>query len=114
MPTRRPPRHSHHVYVVLLDDRTMAHPNQHGGTAESFEVARGEFPTIDPAVLQETLDRSYADDLWEFTGMVTPAAVDTAFAVVRASGVLKDDSAPVQYADVVDMSFMNKAGPTNG
>lgn len=57
---------------------------------ESFEVARLEFPTLEPAVLQRTLDRSYADELWEYSGEVTPASIDTALRVVRASGVLKD------------------------
>jgi NitT/TauT family transport system substrate-binding protein len=82
--------------------------------AGAFEVARGEFPTIDPAVLQATVDRSYADELWEFSGIVTPAAIDTALSVVRSSGVLDDAAAPVQYADVVDMSFMERAGAVDG
>jgi NitT/TauT family transport system substrate-binding protein len=82
--------------------------------AETFEVARAEFPTIDPAILQETLDRSYADSLWEFSGMVTPASLDTALNVVRASGVLSDADRPVRYADVVDMSYMERAGATSG
>ena len=82
--------------------------------AGAFEVAREEFPTIDPAVLQATVDRSYDDELWEFSGIVTPAAIDTAFSVVRASGALDDADAPVQYADVVDMSFMERTGAVGG
>lgn len=76
---------------------------------ETFEIARKEFPTFDPAVLQATLDRSYADDLWEFTGRITPESVKTCLDVVRSSGILKDSDKPVQYADIVDMTFVDKA-----
>jgi NitT/TauT family transport system substrate-binding protein len=90
----------------------LAYTNEH--RPETFDVARAEFPTFDPAVLQETLNRSYADSLWEYSGVVTPASLDTALSVVRASGVLKDADQPVQYGDVVDMSFMTAAGATSG
>ena len=76
---------------------------------ESFEVARAEFPTFDPDVLQATLDRSYDDSIWEFSGMVTEASTDTALAVVRASGALKDEDDPVQYDEIVDMTFIDLA-----
>lgn len=82
--------------------------------AESFAVARLEFPTLEPAVLQRTLDRSYADELWEFSGEVTPASLETALAVVRASGVLKDSAAPVKYDAIVDMSFVKAASTPSG
>jgi NitT/TauT family transport system substrate-binding protein len=81
--------------------------NDHAG---AFEVARKEFPTFDPVVLQATIDRSYADELWEFTGQVSPESIDTALNVVRASGVLKDKEKPVKYDEIVDMAFINKAG----
>jgi NitT/TauT family transport system substrate-binding protein len=81
---------------------------------ESFAVAHKEFPTFDPKMLQETLDRSYADNLWEFSGRITPAALDTCLNVVRSSGVLKDKDKPVRYADVIDMTYVDKAGTTSG
>jgi NitT/TauT family transport system substrate-binding protein len=65
-------------------------------------------------MLQETLDRSYADNLWEFSGRITPAALDTCLNVVRSSGVLKDKDKPVRYADVIDMTYVDKAGTTSG
>lgn len=74
----------------------------------ALAVARKEFPTLDPALLKTTLDRSYADSLWEYTGRITPQSVDTALAVVRAAGVLKDQDKPVQYSSIVDMTYVDK------
>jgi NitT/TauT family transport system substrate-binding protein len=82
--------------------------------AESFAVARKEFPTFDPAVLQETINRSYADNLWEYSGRITPASLTTALSVVRASGVLKETGTPVQYNDIIDMSFVDKVSGASG
>jgi len=81
---------------------------------EAFEVAREEFPTLDPAVLQETIDRAYADELWEYSGEVTPEAVETALDVVRAAGILEDEDDPVQYDSIVDMSFIEDAQGSGG
>jgi NitT/TauT family transport system substrate-binding protein len=81
---------------------------------ESFEIARKEFPTFEPDVLKATLQRTYDDSLWEFTGRITPASLDTALGVVRSSGVLKDKDKPVQYADIIDMSFVEKVTGTGG
>lgn len=77
---------------------------------EAFAIAREEFPTFDPEVLRATLDRAYEDQLWEFSGQITPESIDTALAVVRASGVLKDEDDPVAYEDIVDMTFIEQAG----
>jgi|ADGO01.1.fsa_nt_gi ABC-type nitrate/sulfonate/bicarbonate transport systems, periplasmic components len=77
---------------------------------EAFEIAKKEFPTFDPDVLKATLDRAYADGLWEFTGQITPESIDTALAVVRASGVLKDADDPVTYDEIVDMTFIEQVG----
>lgn len=73
----------------------------------AFEIAREEFPTMEPEVLQAMLDRSYADGLWEFSGEVTPESVATGLDVVRASGVLDDSGDPVQYEAIVDMTFID-------
>lgn len=77
---------------------------------EAFEIARKEFPTFDPDVLRATIDRGYDDGLWEFTGQITPESIDTALAVVRASGVLKDADDPVAYDEIVDMTFIEQVG----
>jgi NitT/TauT family transport system substrate-binding protein len=81
---------------------------------ESFDIAHKEFPTFDPEVLRATLKRSYDDQLWEFSGRISTAALDTALAVVRASGVLKDKDKPVQYADIIDMTYVDKVISTSG
>jgi NitT/TauT family transport system substrate-binding protein len=75
-----------------------------------FQIATKEFPTLEPEVLQRTLDRSYEDELWEWSGEVTPESVETALAVVRASGVLSDAGDPVQYDAIVDMTFIDAVG----
>lgn len=77
---------------------------------EAFEIALAEFPTFDPEVLRATIDRSYEDGLWEFSGQITPESIDTALAVVRTSGALEDEDDPVQYDEIVDMSFVELAG----
>lgn len=76
----------------------------------ALEIAKAEFPTLDDAVLEETIDRALADDIWEFSGEVTPESVETGLAVVRASGILEDGGDPVQFDDIVDMSFWEAAG----
>jgi len=81
---------------------------------KAYEVARVEFPTLEPDVLQATLDRSYDDDLWEWSGEVTPTSLETALDVARASGVLEDGGDPVQYDDIVDMSFVDAASTSGG
>lgn len=80
----------------------------------AFEIARAEFPTLEPDVLQETLDRAYADELWEFSGRITPEAVATGLDVVRASGILEDDDDPVQYESIVDMTFVDAVAGSSG
>lgn len=76
----------------------------------TLEIARAEFPTLDENILQETIDRSLEDELWEFSGEVTPEAVETGLSVVRAAGVMDDADDPVQYDDIVDMSFVDAVG----
>ncbi len=73
----------------------------------AVEVAHAEFPTLDEAILQETIDRSLEDELWEFSGEVTTEALETGLAVVRSAGVMDDADDPVQYDDIVDMSFID-------
>jgi NitT/TauT family transport system substrate-binding protein len=71
----------------------------------SFDIARKEFPTMDVGVLQKTLDRSYADELWEYSGNVTEQSVETNLSVAKNAGLLKVD---IQYDEIVDMTFVEK------
>jgi NitT/TauT family transport system substrate-binding protein len=70
---------------------------------ESAEIAKKQFPTMPLEDLKATLDRSFADQMWSKDGMVTPAAWDTAKAVVMGAGILKTD---VKYDEIIDMSFV--------
>jgi NitT/TauT family transport system substrate-binding protein len=76
----------------------------HDNHDESAEIAKTQFPTMALDDLKATLDRSFADDLWSRDGTISPAAWDTAKAVVMGAGVLKTD---VQYAEIIDMSFVD-------
>lgn len=77
--------------------------------AAAVEIAKKEFPTLEPEVLEETIDRALADELWEWTGEITPESVDMALNVVRAAGILEDADKPVQFDDIVDTSFWEEA-----
>ena len=76
----------------------------------AVEIAKGQFPTLDEAVLEETIERALTDELWEWTGEVTPEAIETGLNIVRAAGILKDEGDPVQFEDIVDMSFWEEVG----
>ncbi|WNB86494.1 ABC transporter substrate-binding protein [Cellulomonas sp. ATA003] len=76
----------------------------------AMEIAQAEFPTLEPDVLAATLERSYEDEIWEWSGAVSEEAVETALDVVRASEVLKDSGDPVQYDAIVDMTFVDAVG----
>jgi len=70
---------------------------------ESFKIAQKEFPTMDTALLQKTIDRSYEDKLWEFSGEVTKESVETNLAVVKNAGLLERETS---YEEIVDVSFV--------
>ncbi|MGP4019313.1 ABC transporter substrate-binding protein [Saccharopolyspora sp. 5N708] len=86
--------------AVVRDDRQAA-----------TEVAKKEFSNLPPEVVEATLQRAYADQLWEYSGDISEQAVATALTVVRRAGVLKDGDRPVGYADVVDPEFVRAAAP---
>ncbi|GIP51523.1 ABC transporter substrate-binding protein [Paenibacillus vini] len=71
---------------------------------ESMEIAKQEFPTMAEDLLKTTLNRSYEDEMWEFSGQISEEAVTTGLAVVRAAGLLKTDT--IEYADIIDMQFV--------
>jgi NitT/TauT family transport system substrate-binding protein len=70
---------------------------------EAAAIAQKQFPTMAPADLKATLDRSFADELWSRDGMISREAWATAHAVVRSADILKTD---VKYDDIIDMSFV--------
>ncbi len=72
---------------------------------EAAAIAQKQFPTMAPADLKATLDRSFADELWSKDGEVSRASWDTAKSVVMGAGILKKD---VKYDEIIDMSYVNK------
>jgi NitT/TauT family transport system substrate-binding protein len=73
---------------------------------EAIAIAKTWFPTMADADLNATIDRTIADHLWSSDGMITPQGWETAKAVVRSAGMLKED---VPFDQVIDMQFA-KAG----
>jgi NitT/TauT family transport system substrate-binding protein len=69
---------------------------------ETFAIAAKEFPDMTPTDLKTSLARAYADQLWEWSGKITPDSVKTAEAVVIAAGLL---AAEVPYQEIVDPEF---------
>ncbi len=72
----------------------------------SFEIAKQEFPSIEPELVQAALDRAYADELWTPDGTVSEKALTNAMEIPIASGVYEGDYA---YDDLVDMQFVEIA-----
>lgn len=72
---------------------------------ESMEIAKLEFPTMSQELLEATIDRSYADEMWEYSGQITEESVATGLSVVRAAGLLKDEN--IGYSDIVDTQFVD-------
>ena len=68
-------------------------------------IAAREFPTMNPADLKATLERTTADDLWSPDGSISRQAWTTMHSVVRTIGALKID---VAYEDVIDNSFVER------
>jgi NitT/TauT family transport system substrate-binding protein len=69
----------------------------------ALAVAAKEFPDLTAPILKASLQRSYDDQIWEYSGMITPAAIRTAEAVVKAAGLLTQD---VAYSEIVDMRYV--------
>jgi NitT/TauT family transport system substrate-binding protein len=70
---------------------------------EAGDIAKAQFPTMPPADLRSTLERSFKDEMWSRDGMVSRPAWATASAVVREAGLLKSD---IGYDEIIDMSFV--------
>jgi NitT/TauT family transport system substrate-binding protein len=74
---------------------------------ETRAIAAKEYPDLTPAELKAALDRAYRDEIWEFSGKITPESVKTAEAVVKSAGLLTAD---VPYAEIVDPEFFASTG----
>jgi NitT/TauT family transport system substrate-binding protein len=70
------------------------------------EAVKKEFPTLDDAAVQASLDRAYADNLWSKDGFITEAALDLDMDVMHKTGIFTD---PYTYDELVDMRFVNNA-----
>jgi NitT/TauT family transport system substrate-binding protein len=75
----------------------------HDNPGAAAEIAKKEFPTMPLEQLQATLKRSFDDEMWSKDGMVSPAAWDTAKAVVMEAGILTKD---IAYDEIIDMQFV--------
>ncbi|WP_298461603.1 ABC transporter substrate-binding protein [uncultured Cellulomonas sp.] len=73
--------------------------------AYALELGAQEFSTMEPDVLQATLDRAYADQLWDGT-VLREEAVETALEVARSGDILDDTAAPQSYTNIADNQFV--------
>lgn len=71
--------------------------------AEATKIAKKEFPTMAEEDLMATLDRTFKDELWSKDGSISQQSWDTASAVVREAGILKQD---VKYDEIIDNRFL--------
>jgi NitT/TauT family transport system substrate-binding protein len=69
---------------------------------ETFALAAKEYPDLPASILKSALTRAYTDQLWEYSGKITPEAVKTAESVVIAAGLL---TAEVPYDEIIDPQF---------
>ncbi|WP_309135124.1 ABC transporter substrate-binding protein [Cellulomonas sp.] len=69
------------------------------------ELAAAEFPTMEPDVLAATLDRAYADSLWDGSGL-TEEAVEMALEVARNGEILDDSQVPQSFDVIADTQFV--------
>jgi NitT/TauT family transport system substrate-binding protein len=81
--------------------RALAFVRDHPDGA--LAIAGKEFPDLATPVLKASLQRSYDDQMWEYSGMISPAAIRTAESVVKAAGLLTQD---VAYSEIVDMRYV--------
>lgn len=72
----------------------------------TFELASKEFPTMDTDVLRQTLERAYADSLWEGT-CLTENAVEVALEVARNGQILDDSAVPQTFENIATNEFIS-------
>ncbi len=71
----------------------------------AIAAAAKEFPDLPAPVLKAAMQRAYDDQLWEYSGEITPASVVTAENVVKTAGLLASD---VPYSEIVDLRYVPK------
>lgn len=71
----------------------------------ALAAAAKEFPDLTSPVLKASLQRSYDDKLWEWSGKITPESVRTAESVVKTAGLLAAD---VPYSEIIDLRYVAK------
>jgi NitT/TauT family transport system substrate-binding protein len=71
----------------------------------AIAAAAKEFPDLPAPVLKAAMQRAYDDQLWEYSGEISPAAVVTAENVVKTAGLLASD---VPYNEIVDLRYVPK------
>lgn len=85
----------------MIKGMAFVRDNHDGAVAAAMK----EFPDVAPGIMKAAMQRAYDDKLWEFSGQITPAAVNTAEAVVKEAGLLKEN---VPYAEIIDLRFVPK------
>ena len=69
------------------------------------ELAAAEFPTMEPDALTQTLERAYADSLWE-GACLAEDAIDTNLEVARNGQILDDSATPQSFDTVATDQFV--------
>lgn len=70
-----------------------------------MKVLKAEFPTTSDEILQASLDRAYADELWSKDGYISEEAVAKPMDVVEKTGVYTEG---YKYEELIDMQFVDK------
>ncbi|MEK5052692.1 ABC transporter substrate-binding protein [Niallia sp. FSL K6-0212] len=71
----------------------------------AMKVLKAEFPTTSDEILQASLDRAYADELWSKDGYISEEAVAKPMDVVEKTGVYTEG---YKYEELIDMQFVDE------
>jgi len=74
----------------------------HASPEKAQAVARKEFPSLDPAVVNAAVQRMISANVYPPAVTITPAAFDNAIDMQKFVGNIKTD---MRYADIVDPKF---------
>jgi NitT/TauT family transport system substrate-binding protein len=92
------------AFVEALDKGTQDVLNDHDLAAKT---AAKEFPNLSADVIKATLDRAYADKLWDGIA-ISKDAVDLDLKVARDAGLLEDSSNPATFENIVNTDYFPK------
>jgi NitT/TauT family transport system substrate-binding protein len=76
--------------------------------AGAMKIAVKEFPSMTPALIQTTLDRTYADNLWDGIG-ISDTGLNLDLTVARKAGLLQDSAHPATPQDLLNLSYLPKS-----